>query len=194
MSRPTGEGLGRTARMHASEESDSGVVPMNHSNKGGPPPAESEEGRLLIKENTLRPSTCPTQSGFLRVPRVIGCAARSVLSRQSSEIRAVCANERPYGSEREGDQEWSSLPRPDEIPVRARLRRRKANETPAPLHVDSCTLLTENPSPRAGHTALLSKRKGASKACSSFDRQCSECPAAENQHKTPHREVRDDGK
>ena len=33
--RPTGEGLGRTARMHVSEESDSGIVPMNHSNKDG---------------------------------------------------------------------------------------------------------------------------------------------------------------
>jgi hypothetical protein len=63
MSRSTGEGLGRTARMHASEESDSGVVPMNHSNKGGPPPAESEEGRLLVKENTHPSHTCPTQCG-----------------------------------------------------------------------------------------------------------------------------------
>jgi hypothetical protein len=84
--RPAGEGLGHTARMYVPEESDSGVVPMNHSNNDGKPPAESEEGRLLIKENTLRPSTCPTQSGFLRVPRVIGCAARRVFSRQSSEI------------------------------------------------------------------------------------------------------------
>jgi hypothetical protein len=98
--RPAGEGDSHKARMYVPEESDSGVVPMNHSNNDGKPPAESEEGRLLIKENTLRPSTYPTQSGFLRVPRAIGCAACSVLSRQSSEIRAVCANERPYGSER----------------------------------------------------------------------------------------------
>ena len=27
-----GEGLGRTARMHVPEESDSGIVPMNRSN------------------------------------------------------------------------------------------------------------------------------------------------------------------
>jgi len=32
-SRTAGEGLGRTIRMHAFEESDSGIVPMNHSNK-----------------------------------------------------------------------------------------------------------------------------------------------------------------
>ena len=68
--RPAGEGLGHTARMHVPEESDSGIVPMNHSNNDGKPPAESEEGRLLIKENTLRPSTYPTQSGSARVPRI----------------------------------------------------------------------------------------------------------------------------
>ena len=60
---PTGEGLGRTARMYVSEESDSGVVPMNHLNKGGQPPAESEEGRPLVKENTYPSYTCPTQRG-----------------------------------------------------------------------------------------------------------------------------------
>ena len=62
--RPAGEGDSHTARVHVSEESDSGIVPMNHSNKGGTSSTESEEGRLLIKENTVRPSTYPTQSGF----------------------------------------------------------------------------------------------------------------------------------
>jgi hypothetical protein len=33
--RTAGEGLGHTARMHVSEESHSGIVPMNHSNKDG---------------------------------------------------------------------------------------------------------------------------------------------------------------
>ena len=49
---PTGEGLGRTARVHVSEESDSGVVPMKHSNKDLRRSAENAEGRLLVKENT----------------------------------------------------------------------------------------------------------------------------------------------
>src|ERR1700745_2928518 len=61
-SRTAGEGHGRTARMHAFEESDSGIIPMNHSNKDGKPYAESEEGRPLIKENTRQPNTYPTQS------------------------------------------------------------------------------------------------------------------------------------
>ena len=43
--------------MHVPEESDSGIVPMNHSNKDGTSLAESEEGRLLIKENTLPSDT-----------------------------------------------------------------------------------------------------------------------------------------
>jgi len=33
--RTAGEGSGRTARVHVSEESHSGIVPMNHSNKDG---------------------------------------------------------------------------------------------------------------------------------------------------------------
>ena len=49
--------------MHVSEESDSGVVPMNHSNQDGKSSAESEEGRPLIKENIRQPNTQPTQSG-----------------------------------------------------------------------------------------------------------------------------------
>ena len=49
-SRTAGEGSGRTARTHTPEESDSGVVPMNHSNKDGRPSAESAEERPLIKE------------------------------------------------------------------------------------------------------------------------------------------------
>ena len=61
--RPAGEGLGRKARMNVPEESDSGVLPMNHSNKIEQSMAESEEGRLLIKENIHQSSTRPTQSG-----------------------------------------------------------------------------------------------------------------------------------
>jgi RNA-directed DNA polymerase len=61
--RTAGEGESHAARMHVSEESDSGIVPMNHSNKDCTWSAESEEGRLLIKENTHQPHTHPTQSG-----------------------------------------------------------------------------------------------------------------------------------
>jgi len=73
--RTAGEGKSHTARVYVSEESHSGIVPMNHSNKDGTLLAESEEGRLLIKENTLPSSgTYPTLSGSARVPRVGECA------------------------------------------------------------------------------------------------------------------------
>src|SRR2546428_7975936 len=50
-SRSAGEGSGRTARAYVCEESHSGVLPMNHSNKDTRWSAESGEGRPLIKEN-----------------------------------------------------------------------------------------------------------------------------------------------
>jgi RNA-directed DNA polymerase len=60
----SGKANGRTPDMHAMEESDSGVVPMNQPNKGGRPPAEVGEGRLEIKENIAQSNTRPTQSGI----------------------------------------------------------------------------------------------------------------------------------
>jgi hypothetical protein len=72
--RTAGEGSGHTARVYVTEESHSGIVPMNHSNKDGTLLAESEEGRPLIKENTLPSGTYPTLSGSARVPRVGECA------------------------------------------------------------------------------------------------------------------------
>src|ERR1700682_6423732 len=61
--RSAGEGLSHKARAYVYEESHSGIVPMNHSNKDGRSSAESEEGRPLIKENAGQPNTYPTQSG-----------------------------------------------------------------------------------------------------------------------------------
>jgi hypothetical protein len=58
--RTAGEGSGHAARVSVSEESHRGIVPMNHSNKDGTSSAESEEGRLRIKENTLLFDTYPT--------------------------------------------------------------------------------------------------------------------------------------
>ena len=61
--RTAGEGLGHTARMYVPEESHSGIVPMNQSNKDGKASAENEEERPLIKENAGQPHTHPTRSG-----------------------------------------------------------------------------------------------------------------------------------
>ena len=61
--RSAGEGRSHKARAYVYEESHSGILPMNHSNKDGTSPAESGEGRPLIKENAGQPNTYPTQSG-----------------------------------------------------------------------------------------------------------------------------------
>jgi RNA-directed DNA polymerase len=53
----------RTARAHALEESDRGVVPMSRSNNEAHAEAESGEGRPRIKENVSPTYTPPTQSG-----------------------------------------------------------------------------------------------------------------------------------
>jgi len=60
--------------VYVCEESHCGIVPMNHSNKDGTSSAESEEGRLRLKENALSSDTYPTQSGTARVPWVGECA------------------------------------------------------------------------------------------------------------------------
>ena len=62
--------------MHVFEESDSGIVPMNHSTNDGKPSAESAEGRLLVKENTPQPHTHPTQSGARVFPGLAGVRIR----------------------------------------------------------------------------------------------------------------------
>jgi hypothetical protein len=53
----------RTARTHAPEESDRGVIPMNRSNNPAQAEAVSEEGRPRIKENVSPTYTLPTQCG-----------------------------------------------------------------------------------------------------------------------------------
>jgi hypothetical protein len=82
--RTAGEGSSRTARVYISEESDSRIIPMNHSNKDGKPYTESEEGRPLIKENTHQPSTYSTQSEK-RVSQ--GLAGVRMAARENKEMK-----------------------------------------------------------------------------------------------------------
>jgi hypothetical protein len=83
--RTVGEGSGRNARVYASEESDSGIVPMNHSSKIEQSMAESEEGRPLIKENTRQSNTRPTQSGA-RVSLGLAGVRKSSKGTQGDEV------------------------------------------------------------------------------------------------------------
>ena len=50
------------SHMHGSGESNSGLVPAKHPNKGGRPSAEGVEGRPLTKENTPQPNPGRTPS------------------------------------------------------------------------------------------------------------------------------------
>ena len=53
----------RTSDMHALEESDRTIVPMNQPNKEDSSSAEVGEGRVRAKENIAQSNTSPTQSG-----------------------------------------------------------------------------------------------------------------------------------
>jgi len=87
-SRTVGEGSGRTTRMYVAEESDSGKVPMSHSNKVEQSMAESEEGRPLIEENTQQFSTRPTQSGE-RVSQGLAGVRRAAREQKEMKFTAL---------------------------------------------------------------------------------------------------------
>ena len=83
-----GEGLRRTAHVHASEELDSGAVPMNHSNKDGKPSAEGEEGKAADsgKQSSIR-HALDTERGS-RIPGVGECAQGST-GKEGDEVHRL---------------------------------------------------------------------------------------------------------
>ena len=74
--------------MHVSEESDSGIVPMNHSNNEETLSAENGEGRPLIKENTPPPHTHPTQS-WARVSQGLAGVRKAAKEHQEMKFTAL---------------------------------------------------------------------------------------------------------
>jgi hypothetical protein len=56
-SRSAGEGQSHKARVYVYEESHSGILPMNHSNKDGTSPAESGEERGAV-DNAANLARC----------------------------------------------------------------------------------------------------------------------------------------
>ena len=56
-----GEGARRTPHRHVVEESEREVVPLNDSNKGGTPSAESREGSNRAQENAVETRTVRAQ-------------------------------------------------------------------------------------------------------------------------------------
>jgi hypothetical protein len=80
-----------TADAHVPEESDRAIVSMNQTNNEERSSAETGERRARAKESIVQPNTHPTQSGGVSVPRSERCASSSI-TRQSSEVGAVCGN------------------------------------------------------------------------------------------------------
>src|SRR6516165_941484 len=74
--------------MYVSEESDSGIVPMNHSNNERTPSAENGKGRPLIKENLPPPHTQPTQSGA-RVSQGLAGVRKAAKEHQEMKFTAL---------------------------------------------------------------------------------------------------------
>jgi len=86
--RPVGEGQGHKTHRYASQESDSGVVPMKGSNKEGQPTAESLEGRPGTKENVREPHMRPTQ-GDQRVSQGLEGVRRAARERREERFTAL---------------------------------------------------------------------------------------------------------
>src|ERR1700679_1602737 len=88
--RTAGEGSGRNTRVNVAAESDSGVVPMNHSNKIEQSMAESEEGGPLIKENIHQSSTRPTQGGAC-VSQGLAGVRKAAREHKERKFTALCS-------------------------------------------------------------------------------------------------------
>ena len=135
--------------MSVSEESHRGIVPMNHSNKDGASSAESEEGRLRLKEN-LSHLTHTRLSAGLRVSH--GWAS----VRTSDTLAAIHLREEPDAliSARPGlygGQPAMVVP----TVMCAGLNRHEAEEEEAsqerssdPLGLESCAATARDPAKR----------------------------------------------
>ena len=73
----------RTSDVHALEESDRTIVPMNQSNKEDLSSAEAGEGRVRAKENVVQSNTSPTQSGNECPRDCTACAKQQRLGERS---------------------------------------------------------------------------------------------------------------
>jgi RNA-directed DNA polymerase len=78
----------RNAGMHASEESDHAILPMNQPNNGEFSSAEAGEGRAWAKENIVQSSTSPTQSGK-RVSQGLSGVREAAKARKQERFTAL---------------------------------------------------------------------------------------------------------
>src|ERR1700727_2964602 len=76
------------ANMHAPEESDCAVIPMNQPNNGEQSFAEVGEGRAQAKENIVQSNTSPTQSGE-RVSQGLSGVRQAAKERRQERFTAL---------------------------------------------------------------------------------------------------------
>jgi RNA-directed DNA polymerase len=76
------------ANMHAPEESDRAVLPMNQPNKEEQSSAEVGEGRARAKENIVPSNTSPTQSGE-RVSQGLSGVRQAAKERRQEQFTAL---------------------------------------------------------------------------------------------------------
>jgi RNA-directed DNA polymerase len=78
----------RNAGMHASEESDHAILPMNQPNNEEFSSAEAGEGRVWAKENIVQSNTSPTQSGK-RVSQGLSGVRQAAKARKQERFTAL---------------------------------------------------------------------------------------------------------
>src|SRR5262244_2834547 len=78
----------RKAGMHASEESDHAILPMNQPNNEESSSAEAGEGRAWAKENIVQSNTSPTQSGK-RVSQGLSGVREAAKARKQERFTAL---------------------------------------------------------------------------------------------------------
>src|SRR5262245_7099190 len=78
----------RNAGMHASEESDHAILPMNQPNNEESSSAEAGEGRAWAKENIVQSNTSPTQSGK-RVSQGLSGVREAAKARKQERFTAL---------------------------------------------------------------------------------------------------------
>jgi hypothetical protein len=90
------------ASIGATRCATSDPTPVNQPNKAAITAAEEGEGRAQMKENIGQSRMLPTQSGNRMSQGLDGVrkAAKERKQERFTSLRAVCANERSYGSVR----------------------------------------------------------------------------------------------
>ena len=133
-SRSAGEGSGRTARVYVHEESHSGIVPMNHSNKGDHRRRRVRREGCGSKRTLVHPARTRRRAGLRVFHGWASVRTSDTFGRYSSERRTGCAKERPSGSVRGAPGNWCPY-RDQQLQPEGELNRLTAGGSPTEQQV-----------------------------------------------------------